>query len=73
MSLICKIVGHKWERLPNKCSRCCRVCGATEAIEHQWELIKGQCIEKCTVCGNRRNIEHSFDGCKCISAVARLI
>lgn len=66
MGLICKVFGHKWEHLPNKCSRRCHVCGTTEAIEHQWQPIEGQCKEKCTVCGKMRNIEHSFIGCKCV-------
>jgi ribosomal protein S27E len=65
MGFLCKVFGHKWEHLPNECSRRCRVCGTTETIEHQWQLIEGQCREKCLNCGKTRDIQHTFIRCEC--------
>jgi len=55
MSLICTILGHKWNLC--KCTR----CGAIREEKHVWDRCHGRCL----VCGTTCAVEHKWDGCKC--------
>ena len=58
MSLICDILGHKWDGC--KCTR----CGAKRDEGHRYELVGYYdfCQEICSVCGDIRNRkEHDWE------------
>lgn len=54
MSLLCKIIGHKWNGC--KCSR----CGETRDDQHDWDLCKGIC----KYCNKTQAEQHDWDLCK---------
>ncbi len=68
MSLVCKIAGHKWNRLPDGSDGCvCQRCGQRRNAGHDWRLThkNRECLEKCEVCGRTRKVDHSWNGCIC--------
>ncbi|MCL2651114.1 MAG: hypothetical protein FWD60_08855 [Candidatus Azobacteroides sp.] len=44
MGFTCKIFGHKWILLENKCIEKCSICGKERSVEHKWS---GSKCERC--------------------------
>ena len=75
MSMLCKMVGHKWKNC--KCARCgelrdedhlwvgclCYSCGKIRNEGHRWKNLSGNsglCIRKCTLCGSFQEQPHQM-------------
>ena len=75
MSVLCKMLGHKWDRC--KCARCgelrdeghewfgckCINCGTVRDKEHIWNYTGGNtkfCVAKCSRCGKVQKQPHQM-------------
>ena len=55
MSLMCKLLGHKW----NGCK--CERCDEIRDEHHNWDLCYGKCFR----CGATQPEQHEWNGCIC--------
>ena len=59
MSLMCKVLGHRW----NGCV--CTRCGATREEGHLWVEAENRCEHTCSVCGATETVPHDWFYCQC--------
>ena len=54
MGFTCKIFGHKWILLDNKCIEKCSICDKEREVEHKWNYCK------CERCKATRDFVHNW-------------
>ena len=67
MSIVCRIVGHKWYKTADGKDGCiCVRCGEKNSFgKHELYKEPGNCQYVCSRCKDRLWIEHDWDGCTC--------
>ena len=66
MGIVCKITGHKWNKLPDGSDGCkCTRCGRVRDEGHDWQKATANFGAKehrrqCRICGRYETERHSF-------------